>query len=82
MKKTIFIATVLAATTLLAAGLVVFPSSVQEAQANPCSVNEQGGGGDEFSETNTHCDFEGIGSLDVIEIGGPGMDLGVAVPEQ
>jgi hypothetical protein len=33
MNKTIFIATVLAAATLLAAGLVVFPGSVQEAQA-------------------------------------------------
>ena len=68
MNKTVIIATVLAATTLLTAGLVVFPSSVQEAQANPCSVNEQGGGGDSDSETNTHCDFEGIGSLEIFEI--------------
>ena len=32
-------AAALAAATLLAAGLTVLPSSVQEAQANPCSNN-------------------------------------------
>jgi hypothetical protein len=30
----------LAAATILAAGLVMFPDSVQEAQANPCAENE------------------------------------------
>ena len=39
-------AAVLAVATVLAAGLTVLPSSVQEAQANPCggSVNENEGG--------------------------------------
>ena len=32
-------AAVFAAATVLAAGLTVLPSSVQEAQANPCSNN-------------------------------------------
>ena len=40
MKKTIFIAAMLAAATVLAVGLTVLPSSVQEAQANPCSAEE------------------------------------------
>jgi hypothetical protein len=38
-NKTIFIAAMLAVATVLAAGLMVLPSSVQEAQANPCSNN-------------------------------------------
>jgi hypothetical protein len=38
-NKTIFIAAMLAVATVLAAGLTVLPSSVQEAQANPCSNN-------------------------------------------
>ena len=37
MNKTIFIAAMLAVATVLAAGLTVLPSSVQEAQANPCA---------------------------------------------
>jgi hypothetical protein len=69
MKKTIFIATVLAAATLLAAGLVVFPGSVQEAQANPCQyVNPQAEvsqGGE--NDVHLDCDFEGIGSLEIAE---------------
>ena len=64
MNKTIFIAAVLAVATLLAAGLVVFPGSVQEAQANPCSTEAESVSGDVDTEYN--CDFEGIGSL-VIE---------------
>ena len=67
MNKTIFIATVLAATTLLAAGFVVFPGSIKEVQADPCSI--QGGGGG--SNTETECDFEGIGILVINE----GSDL-------
>jgi hypothetical protein len=51
MKKTLLMAAVLAVATVLAAGLTVLPSSVQEAQANPCggSVNEnenEGGEGE------------------------------------
>jgi hypothetical protein len=65
MNKTIFIAAVLAAATLLAAGLVVFPGSVQEAQANPCSAEVEGGAGEVDNEFN--CDFEGIGSLEIEE---------------
>ena len=65
MKKTISVATVLAAATLLGAGLILFPGSVQEAQANPCSIE---GGSNIDAEYN--CDFEGIGSLIIIESGG------------
>ena len=39
MKKTIFIAALLAVATFLAAGLAALPGSVQEAQTNPCSNN-------------------------------------------
>ena len=47
MKTTIFIAAMLAVTTVIAAGLTVLPSSVQDAQANPCAneVTESGRGG-------------------------------------
>jgi hypothetical protein len=55
MSKTLFVAAALAAATLLAAGLVMFPGSVQEAQANnPCITNA----------ANLDCDLEGIGSLE------------------
>jgi hypothetical protein len=37
LNKIIFIAAVLAMTTVLVAGLTVLPNSVQEAQANPCA---------------------------------------------
>jgi hypothetical protein len=41
MKKTnVLMAAVLAVATVLAAGLTVLPSSVQEAQADACIVNE------------------------------------------
>jgi hypothetical protein len=66
MNKIIFISAVLAATTLLAAGLVVFPDSVQEAQANPCSIQANGPGGVDTSgavDADLNCDFEGIGIL-------------------
>jgi hypothetical protein len=45
-KTTVLMAAVLAVTTILAAGLVAFPGSIQEAQANPCSVNQDGDGAD------------------------------------
>jgi hypothetical protein len=38
MNKTIFVAAMLAVATVLAAGLTVLPSSIKEAQANPCST--------------------------------------------
>jgi hypothetical protein len=37
MKKTTLLMAVLAAATVIAAGLLVLPGSLQEAQANPCS---------------------------------------------
>jgi hypothetical protein len=74
MKKTIFIASLLAAATLLAAGLVVFPGSVQEAQANPCQYINPNGQSDNTdsdleNDVETDCDFEGIGSLEIEESG-------------
>jgi hypothetical protein len=75
--KTIFIAAVFAAATLLTAGLVMLPGSVQEVQANPCSVQANGPGGiaggqnsgneDSEADLDTDCDFEGIGSLEIEE---------------
>jgi hypothetical protein len=38
-KTTVLMAAVLAVATVLAAGLAVLPSSVQDAQANPCGNN-------------------------------------------
>jgi hypothetical protein len=77
MKTTIFIASLLAAATLLAAGLVMLPGSVQEVQANPCSVQANGPGGiaggqnsnneDSEADLDTDCDFEGVGSLEFEE---------------
>jgi hypothetical protein len=57
-------AAVLALATVLAAGLAVLPSSVQEAQANPCSTTEEG---DVDVDVDFNCDFEGIGSLEITE---------------
>jgi hypothetical protein len=75
--KTIFIAAVFAAATLLAAGLVMLPASVQDVQANPCSVQANGPGGiaggqnsdnvDSEADLDTDCDFEGVGSLTIAE---------------
>ena len=71
MNKTIFIAALLAAATLLAAGLVMFPGAVQEAQANPCSIKANGPGGltvENGGEVGDFdCDFEGIGELEIAE---------------
>jgi hypothetical protein len=69
--KTIFIAAVFAAATLLAAGLVMLPGSVQDVQANPCSVQANGPGGVDVSNGGEvgdfDCDFEGIGELEIAE---------------
>jgi hypothetical protein len=51
MNKTIFIAAVLAVATVVAAGLAVLPSSVQDAQANPCAT-----------EVEVHADSESEGN--------------------
>ena len=63
MKKTILVAAILAVAAVLAAGLAVLPGSVQEAQANPCSVE----GGQNANAADLDCDFEGIGSLEIEE---------------
>jgi hypothetical protein len=65
MYKKIFIAAMLAVATVLAAGLTLLPSSVQEAHANPCSTEVEGGATEVDTEYN--CDFEGIGSLEIFE---------------
>jgi hypothetical protein len=54
-NKTILMAVVLAVATVLAAGLTVLPGSVQEVQANPCSVGGVGNGAEEL-----HCVFSGF----------------------
>jgi hypothetical protein len=67
-QTTVLMAAVLAVATVLAAGLTVLPSSVQEAQANPCSNNQDN---DEGSSGNTlnplddqECDFTGYFEFD------------------
>jgi hypothetical protein len=68
-NKTVLMAAVLAVATVLAAGLTVLPSTVQEAQANPCSnnINEgdaerdtSGGGGNTVEPQEQQiCTFDG-----------------------
>jgi hypothetical protein len=43
MKKTLLMTAVLAVATVLTAGLTVLPSTVQEAQANPCALEVDDG---------------------------------------
>ena len=76
MNKTIFVA--LVAATLLAAGLAVFPGTVQQAQANPCSTKVEGGAED--VDTDFNCDFEGIGSLTIVESGGGLTEAPIILP--
>ena len=62
-------AAVLAVATVLAAGLTVLPSSVQEAQANPCSItteeeDTQGGGGSSVDLDDQECDLTGYFEFD------------------
>jgi hypothetical protein len=62
-NKTVLMAAVLAVATVLAAGLTVLPSSVQEAQANPCSNNanaeaedsETASGGEVITSDDQEC---------------------------
>jgi hypothetical protein len=65
MNKTNLMATVLAVATVLTAGLTVLPSSVQEAQANPCSVE-----GTTQTSSNTNTDNDVL----VGDNGGPSDD--------
>jgi hypothetical protein len=53
-NKSVLMATILAVATVLAAGLTVLPSSVQEAQANPCATEETF-----VAAINSHCVFSG-----------------------
>jgi hypothetical protein len=71
MKKTnLLVAAAIAVATVLAAGLAVLPSSVQDAQAigtQHCQLNEQGISaefvdGDQTNEVD--CDLENVGSID------------------
>jgi hypothetical protein len=50
--------------SILAAGLVAFPGSIQEAQANPCSVNEEGDGADTVTTGDQECDLTGYFEFD------------------
>jgi hypothetical protein len=70
MKKTTLLMAVIAAATVIAAGLVVFPGSVQEAQANPCS---QISAGVQDGDVDTECLF--AGDLEITE---PPTGMGVA----
>jgi hypothetical protein len=69
-NKTVLMAAVLAVATVLAAGLTVLPSSVQEAQANPCSNNLEeedstGGGGETIGPGGDQdCDLTGYFEFD------------------
>lgn len=48
-------AAILAAATVLVAGLAALPGSVQNAQANPCEVSDS-----DFSDVENHCVFSGF----------------------
>jgi hypothetical protein len=61
-KTTVFMAAALAVATVLAAGLIVVPSSVQKAQANPCSENVLA----QASSTDTGGEAKNQGALTVI----------------
>jgi hypothetical protein len=62
-NKTVLMAAVLAIATVLAAGLAVLASSVQEAQANPCSNNldvDESSNGNRIGELDDQeCDLTG-----------------------
>jgi hypothetical protein len=68
-SKTVLMAAVLAVATVLAVGLTVLPASVQEAQANPCSNNQEnedtGGGGATLEvQDEQNCDLTGYFEFD------------------
>jgi hypothetical protein len=63
-KTTVLMAAVLAVAAVLAAGLTVLPSSIQEAQANPCSVNQDGDGADTVTTDEQECDLTGYFEFD------------------
>ena len=68
-RTTVLMAAVLAVATVLAAGLTVLPSSVQDAQANPCAneVSRGGSAGTSFNhqgDDDRECDFTGAFEFD------------------
>jgi hypothetical protein len=74
-NKTVLMAAVLAVATVLAVGLTVLPSSIQEAQANPCSNNsdeENGGRGGDITTSGEgqNCDLTGYFEFDEESDGG------------
>jgi hypothetical protein len=74
-QTTVLMAAMLAVATVLAAGLTVLPSSVQEAQANPCSNNseeEDGGRGGDITTNDDaqNCDLTGYFEFDEESEGG------------
>jgi hypothetical protein len=59
-NKTVLMAAVLAIATVLATGLTILPSSVQDAQANPCATeqevsNNEGENGPVSDESEDKC---------------------------
>jgi hypothetical protein len=71
-NKTVLMAAVLAVATALAAGLTLLPSSVQEAQANPCSNNleaEDGANNNRIGDINDdqECDLTGYFEFDEVD---------------
>jgi hypothetical protein len=66
-NKNVLMAAVLAVATVLSAGLTVLPSTVQEAQANPCATEfelDVEGDGDvaaasDSADDDRECDFTG-----------------------
>jgi hypothetical protein len=77
-KTTVLMVAVLAIATVLAAGRTAVLGSIQEAQANPCSTEIEGNAGGVEPEYN--CDFEGIGSLTIVEGGGGLTEAPIILP--
>jgi hypothetical protein len=65
-QTTVLMAAVLAVATVLAAGLTVLPSTVQEAQANPCAVEVEQDGTNTINPNNNEqeCDLTGYFEFD------------------
>jgi hypothetical protein len=76
-KTTVLMAAVIAIATILAAGLVVFPGSIQEAQANSCSINQDGDAADTITTGDQDCDLTGYFEFDE----GGTSDSGLAATE-
>ena len=54
----VFAAAILLAAGMIAAGLILFPVSERKAQANPCSVEEQGAGPYGDVDLDLDCEFD------------------------